>query len=367
MRNELENLEDLSMNILKGLPFGEAPLMQLGEEKDRVLRAIMKNVLQLPSKKQTRYYIRWYQNRLVKLADNLCRDSNERHIEPQVQLLALELVEEFRLTFKNDFDNSQSIPLGELFRERENTTITSEEIRISFETAGVSENLIAIVLIPVNEFTETTTGPVTFEQYHYLQKYLSELQQTDFKNSLHSQVDLTVMDLLVRLNYNHVRFLNFAIDHITRSIKERTNPQEKLALLNEYLKMVNQVPEMKELSYQAALPSVKAQLNRWLSEEVDCLKNTSMEEPEKVPLLKLNLSVSQMAYLTSLFFKQGVFMEPVKAKVFRSMTQTFSSRETARISPGSFTTKSKEPGDSAVMGVRKLLRAMVQEIDEYLN
>lgn len=370
MKNELENLEGLFISLIEGSVL-EAELFSTAwpEEKDRFLRAVMKNVLQLQSERQICYYVRWYQDRIVRLADNVFLGLEESEIQDGEPLqLLFDLLDEFSLAFKNDFDLSGSIPIGLHTKECAVLTPVAGELEALLEAEGISDDLIQIALIPIGELIKSETNPFSFHELYYVRHYTNGLSSIGAEIGSRKNKDFALAEILIGLNFNNPQFFQYLINSISQ--KERgdaRNSREGLAYMKDYRKRINQIFIPKGICYAKAIPSIKKQLLSWLNEEIKLLQAKSSNPEEVEPYLKLNLSVSQIAYLTSLFYKHDVFHEPVKAKVIRGITQTFSSRETTRISPGSFKTKAQEPGDNAVEEVRKLLKAMVKDTENYLG
>ncbi len=370
MKNELESLESLAMSITEGFRSNsESPFTSWYGEKDRFLRAVMNRILQISSEKQIRYYIRWYQDRIVRLADQVFAQIREIEVEDPERLnLVFELLEEFRATFEKDFDLSRSIPIGLQTNERTILTPVAGKLKVQLEAEGISDDLKQIALIPFRELFQSGTAPVSFHQLYYVRYYAKELSLIETQIGTRRTKDLALAEILLGLNFNNPQFFQYMIKLISQKVRgEARNAREILTYLKDYRKRVNQIFIPKGICYSKAIPSIKKQLLNWLNEEIKLLQAKNNEPEETEPYLKLNLSVSQMAYLTSLFFKHDVFHEPVKAKVIRGITQTFSSKETTRISPGSFKTKAQEPGDNAVEEVHKLLKAMVKDTENYLG
>jgi hypothetical protein len=178
------------------------------------------------------------------------------------------------------------------------------------------------------------------------------------------------MSELIRVNYNHIRLLGYIINKISQSLNGVEGFSSQLEILFGFKKMINQIPEYIDLIYDPMLEPLKKQLVNWLDEEIEYLNHTQIDSDtceDKLPALRLNLSVAQMAYLTSLFYKHGIFQQPVKARIVETITQTFSSKETEKISPASFTARFQRPNDSSVRSIRKLLKGMVEDADAFLN
>lgn len=365
MKNELEPIEE----HLFSAEDQTYSSFSWQEEKERFLRALVKTVLQLANQKQIHYYIRWYQNKIIRLVDQVFVSLEESAIQyPERLNLAFDLLEEFRLTFENDFDLFRSIPIGLKTKECDILTPVAGELKARLEAEGINEDLRQIALVPFLELIKSETNPVSFHQLYYVKHYASGLSRFEIQLRVRKSKDLAFAEILIGLNFNNPQFFQYLINSISQ--KERgdaRNSREGLAYLKDYRKRINQIFIPKGICYTKAIPSIKKQLLSWLNEEIKLLQAKSSNPEETEPYLKLNLSVSQMAYLTSLFYKHDVFHEPVKAKVIRGITQTFSSRETTRISPGSFKTKAQEPGDNAVEEVRKLLKAMVKDTEDYLG
>lgn len=370
MKNELENIEDLFVSMTKISPSNrELPYTVWQEEKDRFLRALMKSVLQLTSQKQIRYCIRWYQDKITRMLDQVSVSLEESAIQnPERLTLVFDLLEEFKLTFENDFDLSRVIPIRLQTKESAILTPVAGELELQLEAEGISDDLKLIALAPFHELILSERNPVSFHQLYYLKQYANRLSLIGSEIGYRKSKSIAFSEILIELNFNNPKFFQYLINSISQKARgDSRNSYESLVFLTDYRKRINQIFIPKGIRYTKAFPSIKKQLLRWLNEEIKLLQAKSSAPEEMEPYLKLNLSVSQMAYLTSLFYKHDVFHEPVKAKVIRGITQTFSSRETTRISPGSFKTKAQEPGENAVQEVRKLLKAMVKDTENYLG
>ncbi len=368
MKNELEFIEELSLDTGKNYSRDSELSYQWIAEKDRFLRALMKSVLHFSNQKQIRYYIRWYQYKIIHLADQVFFFVQGHSSQDPARLkLIFDLLEEFKMAFENDFDISSSIPVGMHTNERAILTPVAGMIDAQLEAAGIRDDLREIVLMPFRELIESQAKPISFHRLDYLTHYINRLSLLGPEIGSVKDKESALVEILIDLNYNNFRLFRYVAAMVERRmVTDRLGQSDRLTYLNGYKMKINQISGSKIIYYTDTFPSIKKQLLKWLNEEIKLLKLRNSQPDEKSPSLKVNLSVSQMAYLTSLFFKHNLFLEPVKANVIRGITQTFSSRETTRISPGSFKSKAQEPGDNAVQEIRKLLKAMIKDTEEYL-
>jgi hypothetical protein len=77
--------------------------------------------------------------------------------------------------------------------------------------------------------------------------------------------------------------------------------------------------------------------------------------------------VGILAYLTRLFMIHGIFAAEVKADLARHVTSTYSTKQTKNISLGSFINCFKSPRTGVAIAVRKLLKAMLEDVDYFIT
>lgn len=341
------------------------------KEKVSFLGAVILEIKSLSTANQIEYCVRWCQDNLVKLTDQLF-DSLENPDKSRHSIrMFLDLFFEFQKIFSKDFNIDVPIPVALCYYDSERLMQIMDELVSMFRSAGIEARLLEIIFKPIIEYVQPAkVGNVSFRQYLYLNVYVNELLTADLKGTKYHDKELAIVEILIRLNYNHIRLLGYVSSKILQLASEVQTLVEKSHIYLDFKKIINQISVYEDLSYDVRLEPIKNQLADWLDEEINYLvhsQSAAVGDESKMPSLKLNLSVAQMAYLTSLFYNHNVFRQPVKRKIIETITDTFSSAETNKISIASFKARFQRPNDSTVRNIRKLLKGMIADTDAFLN
>lgn len=176
------------------------------------------------------------------------------------------------------------------------------------------------------------------------------------------------------LNYNSIKALTYHAHFITALLEEAETRAEKIEKLSLIAKKINQSQVKPGIGYNQTCPSLKEQLNSYISEEVayqerlQQLNNGSPDQPSDNFLsgfkLKFETSVSQLAYLLRIFIETKVILNTNLSQVLHFLVKFVMTKRSEAVSYNSFRSKFYCVESGTRESVRKMLVTMIQYIDK---
>ncbi|MBN2682676.1 MAG: hypothetical protein JXR58_09220 [Bacteroidales bacterium] len=206
---------------------------------------------------------------------------------------------------------------------------------------------------------------ISLEHLEYLKLVLARLKRLSQEDMFNED---EIIDCLIFLNYNASKFFHYLSKRIKLEIEELEDCRQRIDILNHYLNKFSQQPVMEKVKYTCNHTSIKKQMRAWLSEEIRFNASKlihSVPEPVKRDFEKneekigTGLSVSQIAYLSSLMFEVGVLTDKNKSNTLRIISQIVSSLNQQNISFQSLQKKFYEADNSTREAIRDLLIKML--------
>lgn len=358
----------------------------ISQEADKnTLKALVLESAQLPDTIRARVFtfysaemvaefIAWHQEGLVKMMDQLYLHKQlMRSYQGRYALLILsDLLKTLVKLFPRQTSNDLSIPRVWLDREVKKLLPLWDHLKMEWKSRGVEQQLITLAGIPLVDFIAPRhPNPVTFSEHEYMKCYVSELLCMNLDSKKYKSTDQLLIERLLMLNYNSEGMQEYCISGIKKQLEKCKENKKQMYVLTIAKKALNQVVAIEGLCYDKKFAPIILTISSWLDEEMIFVRDipakmlNALQNPFKV-LRKLCISVPVMAYLARLLINHGVY-EKDETAVLGHIVDTYCSKETDRMSPKNFYNNFNQPTDAAVRAVRKILRAMLAEADDFLS
>jgi hypothetical protein len=372
MKYELETLTQYVQSVIRG----DADVMKaLRKEEERLPKVIIENIFLLKTHYLVRQYICWHLNELVNLADLLYRKAGipGGNSCKKVLIVILKLLSTLTQEFPEHLDNNIPLPKVLLYRERKTYQNELEALKALLIANRLNVKLIAIALLPFEKFVGTNAGiMVSYSDYKFIKHYVSGLKEINFQATGYEVLDYVLLDKLITLNYNNMRLFEYCTAEFNKYLKKYPAIDEKEKVLTMVKKILNQLPVISGISYDGRFEPIRDVLLKWTDEEMTYQGKfySGIEQSASLDkrLQKIHLPVPQIALFAFLAQKHGVFYDQDKNAIIHHYIHTYCSKETDRMSEASFRNHfNNKPTDAAARGLRKLLRKMLDDLDDFLS
>lgn len=374
MKHELKPLEKLCQTIIKGQSTPET-ITLLYEQEERLPEAIIERIFGLTSDYLIRQYICWHQDLLGKQADKLYRKVDTAPgIDIKKAIVAiLNLLNTLNRFFPEHFDNE--LPMPRIILERESRIYRNHlaELTNLLNRNQINSELIKLALHPLTAFlSKSHEKRPCYSEYRYIQYYVTGLKELDLETTEYEVRDYALTDKLITLNQNSIHMLGYCTKEIGKYLEKYTETELKEQVLNMTRKILNQLPVIAGISYDKRFMPIREALLQWTNEEINFLTGKterSSDMPKAIikRLQKLRLPVPQMALLAALFHNNGLYTEADKNMIIGHWLDTYCSKETDQISEGSFRNHFNKPTPLAARGLRKLMRKLLDDLNNLLS
>ena len=232
-------------------------------------------------------------------------------------------------------------------------------LHFNLESSGISEGLKGCVLTYIAEMTgqDVASHRISFAALHYFEHFLNAFSGLNWKSG---KLDDEVKSLLLHLNFNHLHFLTYLHQHISKAEKE---VQFKLEWLYSQRCALAAVPDHLQLIYQRQWPGIKVMFSELLNEEIAAVNNL-VKHPVQTVKMSLNLPVSQLAYLIRLFYDNAHFKTTNRTEIFKFFCDHYQTLRQKIISERSLSKEFYSVDQITAANVRGILQSMVLQINK---
>jgi hypothetical protein len=353
-------------------------------ETDRIRSAFVVQAFKFTKEKEIELFIQNYQGALTHLLD-LLYGQQQALLQPSLTQVAfyesfyqpilglLSFVEE---RFSKYFDKHVPAPAIYLALTQEEIKDKLDALSALLSTYGGDPVLSAKIMNAVLAFVNNPPqGTITFMDLMYrkdLIKELEDISNWSKKNNLYSGLT----QLLIYLNYNDKEFINYIINQFSQEMNGQEDANDKIDQLLLYSKVLNQLQCKPDSALHGKHPSVKMQLNNWISEELYYLEKKLGLLPGPVPAgtapvptarqkVMCRASVDQLG----VFFRAASDIElitsPSQRAMFEQITPFLSTPHKKGLSADSMRSKSYSPEKKDVEAVKDLLMQLYKKITQY--
>ncbi|WP_430811933.1 MULTISPECIES: hypothetical protein [unclassified Carboxylicivirga] len=235
------------------------------------------------------------------------------------------------------------------------------ELSKAFYIYQVPEELIQLVLHPINDFISLPDEHNSYSKIHFLNAWLDRLQSPTVMNSGLTRRPEFLYKQVIAFNLNSEKCINHLSQYTQLQCSARESKADQLRLLHYYHKFVKQTTPINGWSYQPDQPALQQTLSNWLIQEINYMTNTchindkfSQHETPPTNDHKLNtgLSVSQLACYLRLCVESDIFSKAEIRKLIKHFSQHCATKQTDNISFESLYNKFYSPERGAVDAVK---------------
>jgi len=220
---------------------------------------------------------------------------------------------------------------------------TDQELSELLKSNKVNDKLQYIILHPIRQIKNSNNQrEVSQQQVNYLKYFGRELEK--FLGSFEKVQEDQIIQQLYVLNFNNIALLSYICDNYQRLKEKIEDHRSLLDFLYSRLNELSRLPQNTHVAYNTDLISLKNQVQTWIEEEIEYLKQT-IESKEKERLkqgngikLKLNYSVDVISGFFRLLHDTGISDSGANNTV-KWITQNISSKNQPHISQQSIQRK----------------------------
>jgi hypothetical protein len=372
MRTELNALKDLVSIIIKKQEKTET-IALLTIEAARLPDVITAHTLALSTDKQVQDYIFWQQDQLIKEANLLykcCLDMPRRIVQKGLVHI-LQILKTLNRMFPAEFNNILPLPKAAYLKKSPQYRAILQELSLSFQNNGIPEELTTIALFPLTKFLNSNR-PGRYCDDHFLSQYINFLLDMNLNDLNPSAAEELLCSRLLTVNYNGLAFMDYLCTKVKRDLEAAIPKKDKEMVLKRMKSWLKPIPVRIRLVFDKNFPGLKEALLDWvaleedavtlLPDEVKKLRAISEHEP-----FKMGISVAVLAFLTRLYKIHQLYPGKKHSEIVDHIVATYATKQTTRISRDSFYNSYKAPNLSVARALRKLLRALLEDIEHFIN
>ena len=312
--------------------------------------------------------LRYFNHQLEGLISYLDHIDQSRFTDvmEEMQLLLLKQIDHLSLYYAAFFNWDAFAPVAYHQQTIGRLATTISLLRRYLISVPLSPPLSRCLLHWLDEATECTARVrYTFRSLQYLEKIAFQMSQLDVDAT---DFEANLIELLSRLNFNHLAFLAFRQGQIKAELQLIHGTQAQLNFLQEQKAAVLPCPEARHLVYDCLFPSLKTMLTDWINEQITLFETVLKKEleakqdchPDKQ---SLDLSVAHLACLIKLFLEENIFVSRNTKAVFRFFAANYQTKRQSAISAGSLSKEFYSIDQHTAARVRDMLQKMILRIN----
>jgi|GEM_PF-4340871 hypothetical protein len=372
MNTELNTLKDLVSTIIKKQEKPET-LTLLTLEAARLPDAITARTLALSTDKQVQNFIFWQQDQLIKQANLLykCCLDMPRLIVSKGLIVILNVLKALNRMFPQQFNNTLPLPKIDYLKKCLHYQPVLQQLSHNFQIMGISEELSGIALYPLTRFLNTTLS-ARYCDDHFLSKYAELLPGMNLNGLSPAAAEEQLCSRLLTVNYNGLAFMDYLTTKVKKELETALLKKDKEMVLKRMKIWLKPIPMMIHFAFDKNFADLKEALLDWAALKEDVLASLPNEVKKSRPVSenvpeKLGISVGVLAYLTRLYKIHQLYPGKKHSEIVDHVVTTYCTKQTTRMSRDSFYNSYKAPTTGVARALRKLLRAMLDDIDHFIN
>lgn len=344
---------------------GRPPESAMVQEAKRIESLVSSKLLALKNPTQVSTMLNMALQKLIRICDRLFEVHHT--VSPETQVI-LDLLTAIKNTVPQSI--SPQLPLPKAFVLGQGAAFDEQwaKFRLVLTTQQINPLLIEIASLPVHAFS-SDKGRLLWCDYTWLRRFFDFVENIDWDHHDCGSTEEALISSLIRLGYNHQRFLGYCY----RLIKEKTDTKigrkAKLEELTRCKTLILQDVAISDLRYESRTEKVGDQLCGWVDAEIKLVAQIEPEDTDqgfKNPYkFKHRLSVLGTALWYKLQYDHEVFDEESLDVLAEKIAQNCSSKQQPDISSGSVKTKFYTKDTLTLKLVRDLLRRMLDDLDSF--
>ena len=351
------------------LSTGATPDLQLEQEVTSIKHRFAVSIFEMVDELQVRHYVRFHEYALVRLMDRIhsvaLRNTNASGYQKLEQLL-----EFLASDFKDAYDFDAKAPDSQIKTARRVAKKHLLKLTEYLEQRKIDHALIEASLHSLSRLeNEYATVSVTFRRI----LFASEVQRViyDLVNGDPLNIEERLHSMLFYLNCNSIKVFLYETQFVEKQLNADTNTERigKLALA---LKKVNQIQVKPGIGYNVHGTSLKELVSSYLNEEISYLERVSVpiavgSQHEKLMQdfkLKVNLSVSQVAYVFRIFIENQLIQTKNQTELLKFLARIVITKKAENVSFDSLRAKYYNIETGTKESVRETLSSLVRYVDK---
>jgi hypothetical protein len=320
-------------------------------------------------------YIQNHQQAIIRLMDQLL-SSGRDHAGYKVYYNTLEdLLSFVERHFTKYFDQDLKAPESYILIAQNEFRRSIAMVQEELAKKGVDKLLTEVSLFALQKIIRYGShSDTTYRKVMYAKQVQKELEQFITKDLDGKDANEELRQVLFYLNFNSIVFFNYYTAYIISLLERVETTAERIEALSLILKKINQVQVKPGIGYKHFSSSLRTQLNDYLAEEIDHQNRlrqlvvshyaTGEESVFRLFKIKLELSVSQFAYLIKILTEIKIIHNKNLAELIRFLTRFFITKRSESISYESFRVRYYNVEHSTKESVKNVLLAIVNYIDK---
>jgi hypothetical protein len=207
------------------------------------------------------------------------------------------------------------------------------------------------------------SGPLTYGQLAYFQKFVRELQ-TLLSRVTTGALKEAFSGKLLELEFNHMVIFTFFQEELKIALAGKT-VVDKLSILQKQAALFRSRQTDNDCRYDLLWPKLSIMLAKWTEQEIENLKEpviTACSFPRSIKKLKLEISVAHLACLIRLFVNEKLPEGVPLTELFKFIADSFSTKRKETVSAGSLSKEYYSVTQVSAAEVKHLLLRMVSRI-----
>ncbi|HEY0743800.1 MAG TPA: hypothetical protein VGD40_20185, partial [Chryseosolibacter sp.] len=283
-------------------------------------------------------YVRLHQRRLFTLIST--HASTKTKNENEYISLMFDLLLFLKDKFPNQFDSDSPMPAAIVMDIQQNRASTCGELKIVLDKCKISKELADALLSGVKAGDESREiDNITFRQFDLFES----VKGICYRVSEQGMSEDRLHAYMIGVNYNTLTVYQYFINHYTQIITQAGSLAERIEKLSFELKAINQPSTYRAIGFDVKAPSLKSQLQIYLSEELEHhqrlralnVKTNGEEGSLEDFRLKFDISVAQLAYLAKVLMGSKVILNDNVTQVLQFLARHSTTKRSEAISYGS--------------------------------
>lgn len=349
-------------------------------EKDKLLDGIRQALYEFHHDEGIKWKARNFRDNTIELANIVASSLGPEQIATAAEnmvdcptwaglnRMALAALLEVLAMLENKFDrhlNSDvKIPVASQVLAQLQIDEPIRQLRKSMANAGVSEKLRECIEKPFLQFRKMSSREtITYQKLDFLHVMMKEVSGIFPVDPDAGTAESQLLKKLRELNYNDAAFIKYNIKVITDNVKS-LSPKEGLKQLLFLQKEVNQLRLRPEMACHPSSDSIQLQLQLWLAEEINYLKehaelNHAGSNRRKGFKVKIKCTVAEFGFFLRLLCDSGIVLNDNKSELIDFCSEYFATIKKEDISPGSLRNNFYEYNESVAASVGESLEKLV--------
>lgn len=311
---------------------------------------------------------------LTEICDCLFEHSKRNTADPNVQCI-LELLGKLRQALPQLVDRSMALPKvfrviqGEIFRQQ------WVQLLESWQEFNLSEELIEIASLPITEFAESG-HKLSWFHFIWTKRYLHLAGQLDLRHFIpYSSSGHLLQELLIKLDFNHVRFTGYCFRQIQLAADGHTDKEEQIWVLKKSMTIVSQFSMLSNEPYFTYSASVSKDICDWIAAEEqfraaydpDFFKDTGEKQPFNEFKFQHELNIEQLSFWYKLQLDHGIFKKENLRKFCQRLSYNCATASNNHVVESSFWSKMYTKDINVIGPVYDCIKKMSAELQALLD